>query len=484
MAEIPQFDLVVIGGGPAGYVAAIRGGQLGLKTVLVETENHFGGTCLHWGCIPTKALLFNAEVFTYFKHAREYGISCKRFDFDWEAVQNRKDKLVKKLAQGVEFLLKKNKVEIVQGYGRLAGGGRVMISGPRAKHTEIAARNIVLATGSEARKLEGLDPDGKIILTNKEALGLKKLPESMVVIGAGAWGVEFASIFHRLGTRVTLIEALPRVLPGEDEEISGELEKSLRRQGIAVYTQAKLQSAAKPSVAAGTSGGGRAAKTGKIVRVVFAESSGEVHRLDAEAVLVAVGRVPNTQDVGLANTRIVADSGFIKVDEAMLTAEPGVYAVGDIVAGSPLSAHVGHAEALVAVDHAAGKSPAPVNYRQAPSCVFCEPEVASVGLSEKQAREAGYKIRTGKFPFSANSRAAILGAREGFVKIVSEEQYGEILGVHMIGPRVTEMIAEAVVAMRLEATAEDLAHAMHPHPTLTEALLEAAHAASDRAIHV
>lgn len=479
--EIPQYDLAIIGSGPAGYVAAIRGGQLGLKTVMIEAESHFGGNCLHWGCIPTKALLFNAEILTYFQHAHEYGISCKRFDLDWDAVQSRKDRLVKKLAQGVEFLLKKNKVGILQGYGRLAGGGRITISGGKTRHEEITARNIVLATGSEPRKMEGLDPDGKTILTHKEALGLKRLPESMVVIGAGAVGVEFASIFQRLGTRVTLLEALLRVLPSEDEEVSAELEKSLRKQGIAVHTQVKLQSAAKTGV---TGGVGRTSKTGKIVRVVFAAAGGEVHRVDAEALLMAIGRVPNTQDVGLANTQIVADHGFIKVDEVMRTGEPGVYAIGDIVAASPLLAHVGHMEALVAVDHAAGKAPEPINYRQAPNCVFCEPEVASVGLTEKQAREAGYKIRTGKFPFSANSKAAILGAREGFVKIVSEEQYGEILGVHMIGPRVTEMIAEAVVAMRLEATAEDLAHAMHPHPTLTEAILEAAHAASGRSIHI
>ncbi|MGH9402896.1 MAG: dihydrolipoyl dehydrogenase [Terriglobia bacterium] len=467
MAEVPQYYLAVIGSGPAGYVAAIRGGQLGLKTAIIEAEDYFGGTCLHWGCIPTKALLFNAEVYGYFQNAREYGINCKQFALDWDSIQNRKNKIVKKLAQGVEFLLKKNKVEMLQGRGRLAGGGRIVISTPKMR--EIEARRIILAAGSEARNLTGLDPDAKTILTNKEALAIKRAPESMVVMGAGAVGVEFASIFQRLGARVTLLEMLPRVLPGEDEEVSTEIEKSLRKQGIAVHTQAKVESAAR---------------TGKFVRVVFSVKDGAVERADAETLLVAIGRVPNTQDLGLEHTKIVTERGFIKVNETMQTDEPGVYAIGDIVAGSPMLAHVGEMEGIVAATHAAGKAAEPVNYRQVPNCIYCEPEVASVGLTEKQAREAGHKVRLGKFPFSANSKAAILGSREGFVKIVSEERYGEILGVHMIGPRVTEMIAEAVVAMRLEATAEDLAHAIHPHPTLTETILEAAHAAHDWPIHI
>ncbi|MGH9352825.1 MAG: dihydrolipoyl dehydrogenase [Terriglobia bacterium] len=467
MAEVPHYDLAVIGSGPAGYVAAIRGGQLGMRTAIIEAEDYYGGTCLHWGCIPTKALLFNAEVYGYFQNAREYGISCKHFALDWDAIQSRKNRIVKKLAQGVEFLLNKNKVEIVHGRGRLAGGGKIAVSTPKTR--EIEARSIILATGSEARKLAGLEPDAKTILTNKEAIAIKQVPGSMVVMGAGAVGVEFASIFHRLGARVTLLEMLPRVLPGEDEEVSAEIEKSLRKQGITIHTQAKVESAAK---------------TGKIVRVVFSVKGGAVDRVDAETLLVAIGRVPNTQDLGLEHTKIVTDCGFIKVNGTMQTNEPGVYAIGDIVTGSPMLAHVGEMEGIVAATRAAGKAAEPVNYRQVPNCIYCEPEVASVGLTEKQAREAGHKVRMGKFPFSANSKAAILGVREGFVKIVSEERYGEILGVHMIGPRVTEMIAEAVVAMRLEATAEDLARAIHPHPTLTETILEAAHAAHDWPIHI
>ena len=468
MAEVPHYDLAILGSGPGGYVASIRSAQLGMKTAIIEAENHFGGTCLHWGCIPTKSLLFNAEVLGYFQNGREYGAPLRPLALDWDAVQQRKNKIVRKLSQGIEFLLKKNKVDVIQGYGRLAGNGRIKISGPKAKHGLIESRNIVLATGSEAKQVPGLDPDKNSILTNKEILGRERVPESLVVMGAGAVGVEFASIFRRLGTRVTLIEMLPRVLPNEDEEVSAEIERCLSKQGIAIHTQAVVQSAAK---------------AGRGARIVFTSSSGEVHRCDAEALLVAIGRTPNTGDIGLENTRIKPDRGFIPVDEHMQTQEPGTSAIGDIVAESPLLAHVGEMEGIVAVTYAAGQPAEPINYRQVPNCIYSEPEVASVGLTQEQALEEGYKIRIGKVPFSANSKAAILGARDGFVKIVSEEQYGEILGVHMIGPRVTEMIAEAVVAMRLEATVEDLAHAIHPHPTLTEALMEAAHAAHDRAIH-
>lgn len=467
MAELRQVDLAVIGSGPAGYVAAIRGGQLGLKTAIIEAGELYGGTCLQWGCIPTKAFLFNAEVYGYFQNAREYGISCKHFSLDWDAIQERKNRIIKKLTQGVEFLLKKNKVEIVHGRGQLMGGGKIALTRPEAG--TIMARNIILATGSEAKTLAGLEPDAKAILTNKEALGLKHVPASMVIIGAGAVGVEFASIFHRLGARVTLLEMLPRVLPGEDAEVSAEIEKSLRKQGIVIHTGVKVE---------------KAGKEGKLVRVAFSAGKGPAQQVEAETLLMAVGRTPNTTDIGLEHIKIVSERGFIKVDGFMRTDEPGLYAVGDIVSGAPMLAHVGEMQGIVAATHAAGKAAEPLNYRQAPNCIYCEPEVASVGLTESQAREAGYKVRAGKFPFSANSKAAIMGAREGFVKIVCDEPYGEILGVHMVGPRATEMIAEAVVAMRLEATAEDLAHAIHPHPTLSETIMEAAHAAHDWPIHL
>ena len=469
MAEHSTFDLVVIGGGPGGYVAAIRAGQLGLKTAIVEKDDKFGGTCLHWGCIPTKALLFNMEVYDAVRNAQEFGINVKGFSLDWEAVQARKNKIVKKLAQGVEYLLKKNHVEMIRGFAKLAGPGKIQVTAGKALGHEINAKNVVLATGSEAKMLPGLQPDARTVLTNKEILALKGIPKSIVIVGAGAVGVEFASIFVRLGTQVTILEMLPRIVPLEDEEVSTELEKSFRKQGIQIFTQARVEKSTKNS---------------KGISLEYSSADGKLGRVDAETLLVAVGRSPNTQGIGLENSRVELERGFVKVNGNMQTDEPGLYAIGDIVAGSPLLAHVGHMEGLIAVTHAAGRPVEPINYLHVPNCTYCEPEVSSVGMTERQAREAGFKVRVGRFPFSANSKAAILGSREGFAKIVSEEKYGEILGVHMIGTRVTEMVAEAVVAMRLEATAEDLAHAIHPHPTLTEAVLEAAHAAVDEAIHI
>jgi len=468
LAEAPRYDVVIIGSGPGGYVAAIRAGQLGLKTALIEKDDKLGGTCLHVGCIPTKALLLNAKVYDYFKNAKEYGIVCKEFSLDWSAVQARKNKIVRKLAKGVEFLLKKNNVDLVQGFGRLSGPGRVSVTDAKNQTREIATKHIVLATGSEAKVFPGLEPDGKAILTNKEILDLKEIPKSIVVIGAGAVGVEFASIFHRFGTKVTVLEMLPRAVPLEDEEMSAELEKSFRRQGIAVHTQAKVQ---------------KVAKTAKGVSVEYAAGNGKPQMLEAETCLVAVGRAPNTQDIGLEKTRVKLERGFIKADPCMQTEEPGVYAIGDIVAGSPQLAHVASMEGIVAVTHAAGKPVEPINYQQVPNCTYGEPEIGSVGLSERQARDAGNTVRVGKFPFSANSKAGILGVRDGLVKIVSDERYGEILGVHIIGPRATEMIAEAVMAMRLEGTVMDISHTIHPHPTLSEAMAEAAHAVEGMAIH-
>jgi dihydrolipoamide dehydrogenase len=469
LAEAPKYDVAIIGSGPGGYVAAIRAGQLGLKTALVEKDDKLGGTCLHVGCIPTKALLLNAEVYDYFRNAKEYGIICQGFSVDWLAIQARKTKIVTKLSKGVEFLLKKNRVEIIRGFGRLAGTGKVSVTSSTGQAREIEAQNIILATGSEAKLLPGLEADGKTILTNKEVLDLKEIPKSMVVIGAGAVGVEFASIFHRFGTKVTVLEMLPRAVPLEDEEISAELEKSFRRQGIAVHTQAKVQ---------------KVTKTAKGVSVEYAVSEGKPQILEAETCLVAVGRAPNTEGIGLEKTRAKLERGFVKVSPYMETDEQGVYAIGDIVAGSPLLAHVGSMEGIVAVTHAAGKPTEPINYQQIPNCTYCEPEIGSVGLTERQAREAGNKVKVGKFPFSANSKAAILGAREGLVKIVSDERYGEILGVHMIGPRVTEMLAEAVMAMRLEGTVLDVSHTMHAHPTLSEVMLEAAHGVEGMSIHI
>jgi dihydrolipoamide dehydrogenase len=469
LAEAPKYDLVVIGSGPGGYVAAIRAGQLGLKTAIIEKDDKFGGTCLHVGCIPTKDLLLSADVYDYVKNAREFGIVAKDVSVDWPAILARKTKVVTKLAKGVEFLLKKNKVDLIRGLGKLSGPDKISVTDPKGAVQEVTAKNIVLATGSEARMLPGLEADGKTLLTNKEILNLPAIPKSMVIIGAGAVGVEFASIFQRFGTKVTVLEMLPRAVPLEDEEISAELEKSLKHQGIAIQTQAKVT---------------KVTKTPTGITVEYTVAEGKPQTLEAETCLVAVGRAPNTANLGLEKTRVKLERGFVKTNGFLQTDEPGVYAIGDIVANSPLLAHVASMEGIVAVTHAAGKHAEPINHRQIPNCTYTEPEVASVGLTERLAREAGHKVKIGKFPYAAVSKAAILGAREGFVKVVSDEKYGEILGVHIIGPRATETIAEAVMAMRLEGTVDDIAHTIHAHPTLAEAVGEAAHAAVDWAIHI
>ena len=469
MAEAPKYDLVVIGSGPGGYVAAIRAGQLGLKTAIVEKDDKWGGTCLHVGCIPTKDLLLSADVYDYVKNAKEFGIVAKDVSVDWPGIIARKTKVVTKLAKGVEFLLKKNKVEMIRGLAKIAGPGKISVTDPKGVTQEITPKNIVLATGSEARMLPGLELDGKTLLTNKEILNLPAIPKSMVIIGAGAVGVEFASIFQRFGTKVTVLEMLPRAVPLEDEEISAELEKSLKHQGIAIQTQAKVT---------------KVTKTATGVTLEYTVADGKPQTLEAEACLVAVGRVPNTANLGLEKTRVKLERGFVKTNGFLQTDEPGIYAIGDIVANSPLLAHVASMEGIVAVTHAAGKHAEAINHRQIPNCTYTEPEVASVGLTERLAREAGHKVKIGKFPYMAVSKAAILGVREGFVKVVSDEKYGEILGVHIIGPRATETIAEAVMAMRLEGTVDDIAHTIHAHPTLAEAVGEAAHAAVDWPIHI
>ena len=469
MAEAPKYDLVVIGSGPGGYVAAIRAGQLGLKTAIIEKDDKFGGTCLHVGCIPTKDLLLSADVYDYVKNAKEFGIVAKDVSVDWPGIIARKTKVVTKLAKGVEFLLKKNKVEMIRGLAKIAGPGKISVTDPKGVTQEVTAKNIVLATGSEARMLPGLELDGKTLLTNKEILNLPAIPKSMVIIGAGAVGVEFASIFQRFGTKVTVLEMLPRAVPLEDEEISAELEKSLKHQGIAIQTQAKVA---------------KVTKTATGVTLEYTVGDGKPQTLEAETCLVAVGRVPNTANLGLEKTRVKLERGFVKTNGFLQTYESGIYANGDIVANSPLLAHVASMEGIVAVTHAAGKHAEAINHRQIPNCTYTEPEVASVGLTERLAREAGHKVKIGKFPYAAVSKAAILGVREGFVKVVSDEKYGEILGVHIIGPRATETIAEAVMAMRLEGTVDDIAHTIHAHPTLAEAVGEAAHAAVDWPIHI
>jgi dihydrolipoamide dehydrogenase len=450
-----SFDLVIVGSGPGGYVAAFRAAQLGLKTAVVEKDAKLGGTCLHVGCIPTKALLQNAEVFAHIRDAAEYGIKCGTPEIDWSVAQARKDKIIVKHAKGLEFLMKKHKIETIRGYARLKGSGKIDVDG-----REISAKAIILATGSEARMLPGLKADGKRVLTNKEILALPQIPKSLIVIGAGAVGAEFACIYRTFGTEVTMMEMLPRIVPLEDEDISAELARNFRKQNINVHVNAKVE---KTTVG------------DKGVTVEFSVN-GKTQQLEAETLLVGVGRKPNTEDVGLDKTKAKLERGFVHTDSFMQTAEPGLYAIGDVVAGSPQLAHMASAEGLVAVHHIAGKGVRPIRYDHVPGCTYTHPEIGSVGLTEARAREKGHDVKVGKFPFSANSRATILGSHEGFVKMVADAKYGEVLGVHIIGPLATEMISEAVMAMELEATAEEFMHAIHAHPTLAEAMFDAANA--------
>ena len=452
-----DYDLLIIGSGPGGYVAAIRAAQYGLKVGVVEKDPKLGGTCLHVGCIPTKALLHYADLYENALHSEEWGLTQKGLELDFARVGERKNQVVTKHAKGVEFLLKKNKIEWIKGYGKLLGGGKVEVAASEGTRM-LAAKNVILATGSEARMLPGLEVDPEHILTNIEILDLKEVPKSLAIIGAGAVGVEFASIYRSFGSEVTILEMLPRLVPIEDKEVSAELARAFRKRGIRLEVGAKVESVKN-------AGGG--------VSVEFADSDGKKQKLSVEKLLVAVGRKPNTENVGLENTKVKSERGFVLVDEWMQTAEPNVYAIGDIVAGTPQLAHVASMEGLVAVGRIAGKDVEPINYLHSPSATYCEPPIGAVGLTEAQAREKGYKVKVGKFGFGANSKASILGQHGGFVKVVADEQYGEILGVHIIGPAATELISEAVVAMTTEATVESIMTTIHSHPTLSEAVQEA-----------
>ncbi|HET7184003.1 MAG TPA: dihydrolipoyl dehydrogenase [Terriglobales bacterium] len=455
------YDLAIIGSGPAGYTAAIRGGQFGLKVALIEKDNKLGGTCLQVGCIPTKALLFNAELWDHLKDAQEFGIDdIGTPKLNWGSIQQRKNKIVTKHTKGLEFLMRKNKVETINGYGRLTGPAKdgvhqVEVQGSGGKNM-VQAKNVLLATGSEARLLPGLKPDDRI-LTNIEVLSLSAIPKSLIIVGSGAVGVEFASIYNSFGTDCTVIEMLPRIVPLEDEEISKELDRAFRKRNIKTLVNASVKKVEKT-------------KEGVAVSL---EADGKAQTLTADKVLIAVGRKPMTENIGLEKTRIKAERGFIHTDEWMQTAEPGIYAAGDIVAGMPQLAHTGFIEAKVAVAHMARKEVKPINRDHVPACTYCHPEIGSVGLTEAKAKEAGRQVKIGKFPFTANSRASIVGAHEGFVKIVSDARYREILGVHIIGPSATELIAEAVAVMELEGTVDDLMYTIHAHPTLSEAMLDA-----------
>lgn len=451
------YDLIIIGSGPGGYSAAVRAGQYGLKTAIIEKDPKLGGTCLHVGCIPTKALLHSADVWEYLKHPEEQGMRCDNPQLDFKAVNDRKNKIVTKHAKGVEGLMKKNKVQWIKGYGKLKGNGRVEVTGDKGTET-LEAKAIILATGSGARMLPGLQPDAKRILTNIEILNLTEVPKTMIIIGAGAVGVEFASIFNRFGTKVTVLEMLPRLVPVEDEEVSKELEKHFKKTGIRVETGAKAE-----NIESTDSG----------VKLDVTLSSGKKEPMEGDCLLVAVGRKPITDNIGIEDTRIQTDRGFVKVDAYQQTDEPGVYAIGDIVAGTPQLAHVAAMEGMVAVGHIAGKPVRPINRNRIPGATYTDPGIGSVGLTEAQAKAQGFKVKVGKFPFLANSKASILGKHEGFVKVVADEKFGEILGVHIIGPEAFELIAEAVTAMEAEATVETMMNTIHAHPTIYEAMGDA-----------
>ena len=451
-----SYDVAVIGSGPGGYTAAFRAGQYGLKTALIEKDPKLGGTCLHVGCIPTKALLHTAEVWDYLKNPAEQGLYCENPRLDLPAVLTRKQKIVDKHASGIAMLAKKNKVDVIAGYGTLIGNGRIQVRSSSGEKI-VDAKNIILATGSGARMLPGLTPDSTI-LTNVEILNMPAVPKTLAIIGAGAVGVEFASIFARFGTKVTVLEMLPRLVPVEDEDVSKELARSFKKAGIRCETGAKVENVER------FDGGVR-------LTVTLDNKKSEV--IEAEKLLVAVGRKPITDAIGLEKTRVESDRGFIKVDQFQQTAEPGVFAIGDIVAGTPQLAHVASMEGLDAVGHIAGKSVRPINKNRIPGATYTEPGIGSVGLTEAQAKAAGYKVKTGKFPFLGNSKATILGHHDGFVKVVSDTKYGEILGVHIIGPHAYELIAEAVTAMESEATVDTMTATIHAHPTLYEAIGEA-----------
>ncbi len=476
MPENIVYDVAIIGAGPGGYTAAFRAGQLGLKTCLIEKDAKLGGTCLHVGCIPTKALLFHAEVYDHLKSAQEYGIEgTGTGKLNWNAIQDRKTKIVTKHTKGLDFLVRKNKVDRVNGFGRLTGPPKdgvhtVQLLGEGgAPSGEIKARNIILATGSYARMLPGLQPDDRI-LTNIEVLSLPAIPKSMIIIGAGAVGVEFASIYRSFGAEVTLIEMLPRLVPVEDEEVSKELLRAFKKKGINCFVNTRVD---------------KVEKTKSGVAVSFTPQGETQQRLEAEKVLIAVGRGPNTEKIGLEKTpNIKTERGFVHVNEWMETGEKGIYAIGDIVAGFPQLAHSAGMAGIVVVTRIAGKPAQALNKNHIPGCTYCEPQIGSVGLTEAKAKEAGYKVKVGKFPFTANSKATIIDSHEGFIKVVSEAEYGEILGVHIVGPVATEIIAEAVAVMQLEGTVEDLMFTVHAHPTIAEGMLDAFGAVEGKAINI
>lgn len=461
-----NYDVIVIGSGPGGYVTAIRASQLGLKTAIIEKEN-LGGICLNWGCIPTKALLKSAQVFEYLNHAKEYGISADNIKADFSAVIKRSRDVADGMSKGIQFLMKKNKIDVIMGTATVKAGKKVEVKAADGKLSTVEAKHIIIATGARSRQLPNLPQDGKKIIGYREAMTLPKLPKTMVVVGSGAIGVEFAYFYATMGTKVTVVEFLPNIVPVEDEEVSKQLEKSFKKVGIDIMTEASVESVDTK---------------GDICKVNIKTKTGNV-TLDAEVVLSAVGIQANIENLGLESVGIATDKGKIVTDKFYATNVPGYYAIGDCVAGQAL-AHVASAEGITCVEKIAGVHTEAIDYKNIPGCTYCQPEVASVGMTEKQAKEAGYTLKVGKFPFSASGKASASGAKDGFIKLIFDAKYGEILGAHMIGANVTEMIAEIVAIRKLETTGHELIKTIHPHPTMSEAIMEAAAAAYGEVIHL
>jgi len=466
--EQKTYDVCIIGSGPGGYVAAVRAAQLGLSVLIVERDSRLGGVCTLRGCIPTKALLHTADLLEEARHGADVGVGAREVRLELAAAMKHKEKAIRQSSNGVSYLMKKNRVDVANGFGRIQGVGKVTVAAADGSETTYSAKNIVVATGSEPRSLPGIEIDHKTILSSDSILEVTEVPKSLIVIGSGAVGVEFASMFARFGSKTTIVEILPRIVPLEDDEISRELAASFKRQGIAVYVDARVERVTK------TEGG---------VEVLARTSGGKTETFRAEKILLAVGRKPLSENIGLERVGVATERGYITIDSMMQTNVSGIYAIGDVIPTSWL-AHVAMAEGVVAVEHMAGKQTRPLNYDQVPGCTYCAPEVASVGLTESRARERGYDVAVGKFPFSANGKARVINDTTGFVKIVGEKKYDEVLGVHIVGPRATELIAEATAALKLEATAEELVRTIHAHPTLAEAIHEASEAVGGHAIHI
>ena len=461
-----KFDVIVLGSGPGGYVTAIRASQLGLKTAIIEKES-LGGVCLNWGCIPTKALLKSAQVFEYLKHADDYGLTVENYDKDFDAVVNRSRNVAGTMSKGVQFLMKKNKIEVIMGYGTLKAGKKVAVASEDGSEKVYEANHVIIATGARARELPSLPQDGKKVIGYREAMTLPKQPKKLIVVGSGAIGVEFAYFYNAMGTDVTIVEYMPRIVPVEDEEISKQIERSFAKSGIKVMTSAEVT---------------KVDTSGKGVKATVKTDKGE-EVLSADIVLSAVGIKTNIENIGLEEIGIATDRDKIIVNDFYQTNLPGYYAIGDVTSGQAL-AHVASAEGILCVEKIAGQHVEPIDYNNIPGCTYCFPEIASVGYTEEQAKEKGYEIKVGKFPFTASGKAQAGDHTDGFVKVIFDAKYGEWLGCHMIGAGVTDMIAEAVVGRKLETTGHEILKAVHPHPTMSEAVMEAVAAAYDEVIHI